>query len=71
MSAPSTAIPGCNQQRTQPQSEVQSQQQQQDIANLAYALWQRRGCPQGSSELDWKEAEQTIQAQQQVTVIGR
>lgn len=27
-----------------------------DIANLAYALWQGRGCPEGSSDEDWFEA---------------
>jgi hypothetical protein len=29
-----------------------------DIAWLAYVLWQQRGCPQGSAEKDWVEAEQ-------------
>jgi len=27
------------------------------IAELAYELWEARGRPQGSSELDWTEAE--------------
>jgi Protein of unknown function (DUF2934) len=31
---------------------------QNDIAQLAYALWQQRGCPEGSAESDWLEAEQ-------------
>jgi hypothetical protein len=30
---------------------------QNDIAQLAYALWERRGCPDGSAEIDWLEAE--------------
>lgn len=30
---------------------------QNDIAQLAYALWQKRGCPDGSAEIDWLEAE--------------
>jgi hypothetical protein len=30
---------------------------QDDIANLAYALWQRRGSPEGTAEVDWLEAE--------------
>ncbi|MFZ0590054.1 MAG: DUF2934 domain-containing protein [Bryobacteraceae bacterium] len=34
---------------------------QEDIARLAYALWQARGCPEGSAEQDWFEAEQKIQ----------
>jgi hypothetical protein len=25
----------------------------QDIAALAYSLWEKRGCPEGSSEHDW------------------
>jgi hypothetical protein len=33
---------------------------QEDIAKLAYALWQRRGCPEGSPENDWIEAEQQL-----------
>ncbi len=33
---------------------------QQDIARLAYALWQARGCPEGSADQDWFEAEQKI-----------
>ncbi len=34
--------------------------QQADIAQLAYALWQQRGCPVGSAEKDWLEAEQQL-----------
>jgi hypothetical protein len=34
-----------------------------DIAALAYELWQQRGCPEGSSEEDWYEAERKIQSQ--------
>jgi Protein of unknown function (DUF2934) len=33
---------------------------QEDIAKLAYALWQQRGCPFGSPEFDWLEAERTV-----------
>ena len=28
-----------------------------EVAKLAYALWQERGCPSGSAEADWLEAE--------------
>jgi hypothetical protein len=35
---------------------------QLDIANLAYAIWQARGCPLGSAEEDWLEAERRLQA---------
>ena len=31
-----------------------------EIANLAYALWERRGYPDGSAEVDWLEAERQI-----------
>jgi hypothetical protein len=31
-----------------------------DIAELAYVLWQERGCPNGSAEDDWLEAEQKV-----------
>ena len=34
--------------------------QSEDIARLAYALWQQRGCPIGSAETDWLEAEQQL-----------
>jgi len=30
---------------------------QDEIATLAYALWQQRGCPDGSPEVDWLKAE--------------
>ena len=32
----------------------------EDIAQLAYTLWQRRGCPSGSAESDWVEAERAL-----------
>ena len=32
----------------------------ENIARLAYALWQQRGCPEGSSETDWTEAERQL-----------
>jgi len=34
----------------------------EQIASLAYALWQQRGCPDGSSEEDWFRAEQDLKA---------
>ena len=33
----------------------------QDIAALAYQLWEARGCPYGSPDVDWFEAEQQLQ----------
>jgi Protein of unknown function (DUF2934) len=35
----------------------------EEIARLAYALWQQRGCPAGSAETDWLEAEQQLSRQ--------
>ena len=32
----------------------------EQIASLAYSLWQQRGCPDGSSEEDWFRAEQEL-----------
>ena len=33
---------------------------QRAISDLAYALWQARGCPEGSSDIDWSEAERQV-----------
>jgi DUF2934 family protein len=38
---------------------------QKDIAKLAYALWQQRGCPYGTPEFDWFEAERTLRQSSQ------
>lgn len=35
---------------------------EQDVASLAYQRWVERGCPQGSSEEDWFEAERELQS---------
>ena len=32
----------------------------EQIALLAYALWEARGCPEGSPEVDWFQAEQEL-----------
>src|SRR5258708_24041029 len=32
------------------------------IGELAYRLWQARGCPDGTAEQDWLEAEKQLQA---------
>lgn len=34
----------------------------EDVATLAYALWQARGCPEGSPEEDWFRAAQELRA---------
>jgi Protein of unknown function (DUF2934) len=35
---------------------------EEDIAKLAYALWEARGCPVGSPEEDWFRAEAELVA---------
>ena len=52
MSAPAYARP----QSLPPDQEVQKPSHE-DVSELAYALWQQRGCPDGSPEEDWFEAE--------------
>jgi hypothetical protein len=42
-------------------SELSESSMHEDIARLAYALWQQRGCPEGSAEFDWFEAERNLQ----------
>ena len=37
-------------------------EEHEQIAVLAYALWEARGCPEGSPETDWFEAEQELTA---------
>ena len=79
MSSPRLAIPDSPQQRNQLQAEAGRQgqqqgtsniQQQQAIANLAYELWQQRGCPFGSSEEDWNRAEALLQAGRTQSAAG-
>jgi hypothetical protein len=41
-------------------SEMPEKSMQEDIAKLAYAVWQQRGCPEGSPEFDWFEAERNL-----------
>ena len=44
-----------------PASQLSDHAARVDVAELAFALWQERGCPDGSAETDWLEAEQRIQ----------
>jgi hypothetical protein len=37
----------------------------EQIAALAKILWVARGCPEGSPEVDWFEAEQQLREKQQ------
>jgi Protein of unknown function (DUF2934) len=45
-----------------PPSQLADQAMRADIAELAYLLWEENGCPSGSAQSDWLEAERTIQA---------
>ena len=38
--------------------------QHDEIARLAYDLWQARGCPQGSADIDWLQAEQELRVRE-------
>jgi DUF2934 family protein len=42
------------------QSQPSGTSMQEDIARLAYTLWQQRGCPTGSAEFDWFAAEEKL-----------
>ena len=46
--------------KTVSDSHVRESFMQEEIAKLAYALWEQRGCTQGSPEFDWLEAERKI-----------
>ena len=39
----------------------------EQVALLAYRLWQERGCPDGSPEIDWFQAEEELQGQEHQT----
>jgi hypothetical protein len=54
---------------SQPQTETEDTRQQ--IANLAYALWQERGRPVGTSEQDWIEAERQLLHSEKAVGAGR
>jgi len=43
--------------QTPGQIEQPVQEHTEEIAQLAYSLWQARGCPYGSPEQDWFAAE--------------
>ena len=60
MSARPIVMPGSVQRETKREPVMQNSAEQ-DVANLAYALWQERGRPEGSPEVDWIRAEQLIQ----------
>jgi hypothetical protein len=44
---------------------------EQDIAALAYELWQGRRCPEGSPEEDWFRAEEALRSRHGPLVLDR
>ena len=40
------------------------QSENRSIGELAYQLWQARGCPEGTAEQDWLDAERQLRAKQ-------
>ena len=45
-----------------PVPSIESHPLQEEIAALAYSLWQARGCPEGVPEEDWFNAEKVLKA---------
>ena len=43
-----------------PQATTGSIVSHENIAALAYQLWEARGCPEGSPEHDWHQAQQML-----------
>ena len=41
---------------------------EQQVATLAYHLWQERGCPDGSPELDWFRAEEDVRSDEDAAI---
>ncbi|HBJ82880.1 MAG TPA: hypothetical protein DDZ88_03190 [Verrucomicrobiales bacterium] len=39
---------------------TQARPQAEQIAALAYKIWQEQGCPEGCDEMNWRLAEQEI-----------
>jgi Protein of unknown function (DUF2934) len=48
----------------------ESTSERQNIALLAYSYWQERGCPEGSPEQDWFQAEQAVQLSKLAKQVG-
>jgi hypothetical protein len=63
MGGPAKPIPVYRPRNPEIDLKTQVQQREQAIANLAYALWQRRGCPDSSPEEEWREAEQILRTE--------
>jgi len=55
-----------DQSEEQAESGAEPQSDGEDVATLAYRLWQERGCPDGSPQVDWFQAEQLLSEPQTV-----
>jgi hypothetical protein len=60
MSSPAAARPNSEKKAGSVPPKTFDSSPHEEIAKLAYALWQQRGCPDGSAELDWFEAEEQL-----------
>jgi hypothetical protein len=47
---------------SQTPASIESHHLREEIAALAYSLWQARGCPEGMPDEDWFNAERTLRA---------
>ena len=45
-----------------PAASFESRLTHEDIAALAYSLWEARGCPEGTPDEDWLNAEKALKA---------
>jgi hypothetical protein len=45
-----------------PTNQASSLPNEREVADLAYQRWVERGCPQGSPEEDWFEAERILRS---------
>ena len=59
MAATATAQSDIVEERAEP---IETVPTHEEIAALAYDLWERRGCPIGSPEEDWIRAEQELKS---------
>jgi Protein of unknown function (DUF2934) len=50
--------------------QFESKNKHEVTAKLAYELWERRGCPSGSPEVDWLAAEQALQTSHTSTNVA-
>ncbi len=42
---------------------------EEQIASLANALWRERGCPDGSAEQDWFDAERKLESERKTEIV--